>query len=492
MRFKPLLAEVIATAAVCLAGAAAAGTEASIELQTCRVADVEEPLRCASYQVPENRTQAGGRKLELDIVVIPARRPLPGAAPLFVLFGGPGESASPAIGFFAKSWERQDRDVVIYDVRGASPHGGLDCDFGGSDADLQGYLQPLFADGVKYRACREALEKRADLRQYTTPNLVEDLDDVRSAMGYSKIDIEAGSYGTRFAIAYIHKYGDHVSAALLSGLVPMSYRSPLYHAAAAQRSFDKMVERCEADAACKAAYPDLHGDLAAILDQLRHAPAKVTVTNPATGKPGEVDLGPAALGDAIRVMLYTTETQAQLPLLLHRAKAGDFRPFAETTLVSSRAFKEAIRAGLLLSVACPEDVARIRPEEIEPATRGSLIGDARVRGEFAACSQWPSTSMPAGYYDPFHSPVPTLLVSGEYDPVTPPQWGEAAQKDFINSVHLVLAAGHVASNGCVAELGAKLFREASVAGLDTSCAHAVKPPPFVLPGEAKAADGGKG
>jgi pimeloyl-ACP methyl ester carboxylesterase len=451
-----------------------------LELKPCRVPDVAEELRCGTFHVPKNRQTGQGRTLPLRVIVIPARAERPGA-PVFFLSGGPGEAATDSASWLATSWERENHDVVLVDMRGTGEGHRLNCRLGGSDEDLQAYLDPIFFEGSRFRACREELEKRADLTQYMTPIAMQDLDAVRQALGYDKIHLEGGSYGTRAALTYLRMYGQNVRSAFLIGITPVANRSPLYHASAAQRALELTVAECEAEAACRAAYPGLRDYLPAILQSLREKPARTQVRHPVTGAPTEIILSAPAFGDGLRVMLYSAERGRRVPLLLARAKAGDFAPFAEAALLSSRGLKNALQFGLLLSVTCPEDVARIRPEEIDRETAGSFIGSHRVRGQMAACAEWPKAEMPEDYFRPFSSQVPTVLVSGNLDPVTPPSWGEEARRSLPNSVHLVTPGGHGGGGECIATIGRELFRSGTVQGLDTRCVGEIRNPPFALP-----------
>jgi pimeloyl-ACP methyl ester carboxylesterase len=442
--------------------------------------DIPEELRCGTFHVPENREVSGGRLLPLRVVVLPARAAQK-REPIVFLSGGPGEAATAAAPGFVDSWERQNHDVVLLDLRGTGEGHHLDCDLGGSDDDLQGYLLPLFSDATRVAACGKALAKKADLTRYTTAQAMEDLDALRQALGYDRINIQAGSYGTRAALYYIRRYGRHVRAALLSGIAALENRTPLYHAAAAQRAFDELVEQCEAEPACRAAYPRLRDDLRSILERLRSAPATARISHPTTGVPADIVLTEPAFGDGLRVMLYSVEGGRRVPHLLQRAKSGDFTEFGEAALRTSRDFKNAIRMGLLLSVTCSEDVRRIRPEEVERETAGSFTGPHRVRGQMAACSVWPRADIPADYHRLFQSDVPALIVSGALDPVTPPQWGEVMRRYLPNSVHLVMSGAHVSSNECLAAIGSRFFLTGGVTDLDTGCVDDLDNPPFELP-----------
>jgi pimeloyl-ACP methyl ester carboxylesterase len=494
----PISLNLLGLALAALVGCAAAPEPASSEfaerltLTPCRIPKVTErgpvegeevEVKCGTFLVPENRGVRGGRMLPLRVVIVPSRSRQP-REPVFFLSGGPGQAATEQAPGYASWWQPEHHDVVLMDIRGTGEGHALDCGLGGSDENPQAYLEGLLADGVGYAACRDELVRRADLAQYTTMVAMRDMDELRRALGYDKINLEGGSYGTRAAITYIRMFGEHVHAALLTSLMPLENRGPLYHAAAAQRAFDLLAEQCRSEAPCRAAYPDMAGDLRTVLARLRARPAPVRVPHHATGAPIEVRLTAPRFADALRVMLYSVEGGRSVPLLLKRARAGDLTPFAQAALQSSRGFVQGIRTGLMLSFTCAEDVSRIRPEEVAIETGGSFIGDQRVRSQMAACSVWPKGHVPDDYFRPLRSEVPVLLVSGNLDPVTPPSWGEIALRSFPNGLHVVLPDAHTPTNDCVVSLAQRLFLAGTAKGLDTRCVAALRNPPFVLPGAA--------
>lgn len=462
------------------AGAASAETLVTGRrlLSTCTVPGVEEPLRCGTFKVFEDRVRRGGRTLPLKVVVIPARSAQP-QAPIYILSGGPGQAATDSVPGFVESWERKDHDIVFMDLRGTGEGHKLDCPAPAA-AGLQAYVEPMFAEDI-YADCARRLAARADLALYTTPLAMADLDDLRRALGHDQIILEGGSYGTRAALVYLRSYGRHVRAAFLSGNAPFENRAPLHHAAAAQRAFDRIAAQCQAEPACRQAYPTLATDPQTLLAQIRAAPPRVKVRHPETGAEGEITLTPAAFGDGLRVMLYQAETGRRIPRLLQQAKAGDYSAFADAALRNGHNLRRAIVMGLTLSVSCPEDVARIRPDEVARETGSSFTGDYRVRGQMAACAVWPKAMVPADYATPFRTPVPALIVSGDLDPVTPPQWGEIMLRYFPNGAHLVGVGAHVADSDCVAAAATRLFDDGNVKGIDRACLAAERLPPFVLP-----------
>lgn len=462
----------------------AALATAAVQLSPCHVPGVAEALKCGVHEVYENREARSGRKLPLKIIVIPARHPHPDQGPVFFVTGGPGETDADQAPDLAGSSERENHDVVLVDERGTGDGHRLDCPSPGSDDNLQGYLKGPF-DRAALRRCAAELSQRFDLSQYTTANFADDLDEVRQAMGYDRINLNGGSFGTYAAMAYIRRHGEHVRAAYLTSLVVLDNKVPLYHARAAQEGLDALLDQCEADPACHGAYPTVRADIAGILARLREHPAETWVRHPVTGARTPVTLDATGFADGMRTMLYGSPTAHGLPRLVARAKGGDFNPFAERAMAASRNIYGGLRMGLSLAITCNEFTGRIRADEIEPAVRGTFLGDWRVRAQMAVCADWPKTHLPADYFAPFRSQVPTVLVSGDMDPASRPHWGETAARSLPNSIHIVVPGGaHTPDNDCTAEVREQLFARGSVKGLDLGCVAGLRPAPFTLPGDA--------
>ena len=450
-----------------------------IELRDCPLPGGEGMARCGTYWAPENREQPGGRRIPLEVVVLPARGPDRRPDPIFFALGGPGQTASLAPQWWAGTALNQARDIVLVDQRGTSPAHALDCRLSGSLENLQGYLDPIF-DPTTFRRCRAELEGKADLTRYLTSDYVDDLDEVRRALGYGQINIQGGSYGSRVVLFYLRQYPRNARAAFATGLAPITSRSPLHNSAEAQAALDSVFALCARDAACGGAFPHVRRDFEETMERLRREPARVTIQHPATGADIPLVIDANAFAEGVRVMMYDWEGSRRLPLLLRRAHGGDYQPFATAALESSFGIQQALRFGLLMSAVCGEDVHRIREEEIVRETRGTFLGDLRVRTQMAACAEWPRRPLSAGYTDPVRSDVPTLLVSGAYDPSTAARWGDDAVRTLSNALHLVLPGAHAARSECVDRITLEFLDRASVQGLDTSCIGRMKLAPFVL------------
>jgi pimeloyl-ACP methyl ester carboxylesterase len=449
---------------------------AMVTLAPCRLPGVDEELRCGVHRVPENRATGRGRMLPLKIVVLPARRPNPALGPIFYLSGGPGETATESVEYYARAPEREEMDVVFVDQRGTGEGHFLGCPPPpGSDDRPENYLKGPF-DLPNVRACRDRLAQTFDLSRYGTAAWIEDLDEVRRALGYGRINLSAGSFGTYAALRYIRRYGRHVRAAyLLSPVIPAN-RTPLYMARDGQAALERLFARCEGDAACRAAHPRFRADFAAALARLRQGPVEASIRHPATNARTSVRLTEAAFVDAVRVFLYRSETARRLPRLIGQAAAGDYGEFADAAVRGVRGFYGGVRMGVGLAVTCNEFVNRISDAEVAPAAAGSFLGRFRIDAQRAACALWPRTARPRDDLAPFRSGVPALLVTGDMDPVAPPSWATQLLPVMPNALHLTVAgAGHTEENPCIDRIRAAFFRAGSVRGLDTACMAELRP-----------------
>ncbi|MEZ4447358.1 MAG: alpha/beta hydrolase [Polyangiaceae bacterium] len=453
-----------------------------LTLATCVVEGLGRPAQCGFLEVAEDRKAPLGRKVALRVVKLPAERPSE-HAPLFMLAGGPGQAASEAYPPMVPIFDDliRDRDVIWVDQRGTGQSSPLDCE---TPDELVDHYAP---DGLREVAarCAEALKTRPDApdpRHYGTAEAVEDLDAVRLALGYDRVDLLGGSYGTRLALAYAEAHPEATRSLVLDGVAPRALKIPLPMAADAEKSFAAIAKRCQEDAGCRQAFADPRADLEAVLARLAQDP-RVTVTHPRRGGRVSFDLPRDGFTQALRGLLYSAELSSLLPLALADARRGAFDGFVAQTSYFGSAMDGQISMGLFLSVVCSEDVARISDEEVAAQTADTVIGAVMVRDFRAACAAWPAPKTPHGLERPVAVATPTLALSGELDPATPPRWAEAALEPLTGpKKHVVVpGAGHgTMVRSCVPELVAKfLDAPERVASLDTDCLSDVFPSFFI-------------
>lgn len=436
-------------------------------------------LRLGTFRVYENRASQRGRTIDLNIVVLPALGPEPAPDPIFMLAGGPGQAATSFAAGSAKSWMRGERDIVLVDQRGTGRSNPLRVPLAGSDDNLQGYLDPIFQEEI-FRAALKDLEKKADLTQYTTPVAMDDLNEVRAALGYEKINLMGGSYGSRAALVYLRRHPKTVRCAVLNGIAPISFTNPLYHARSAQAGLELIFAECKSSHARRKVFGDLDRKFRTILKRLEKKPAEVTISHPVTTKNVTVQLTREAFGEALRVMMYYMDTNRLVPSCILRAYEGDFRPFAQRGLESNRRLRNMLCFGMLMSVVGSEDIPRIDPDSIPRETRGTFLGDGRVRRQAAIAAFWPCGDIPPEYGEPVRSDVPVLLLSGTHDPVTPPRFGEEAARHLKNSLHLIVPGAHGVGGPVIDAIVKDFLNRGTTKGLDTSKIKEIHLPPFKL------------
>lgn len=452
------------------------------KLKPCKVEgeNGEVEAFCGTYEVWENRVTKAGRKIGLNVIVIPARSKTPKPDPIFLFAGGPGQGASSLTDYRTDMDLRQERDFVYVDQRGTGGTHRFRCTMGGKEGDLQSWLGEMFpVEAVK--ACRDELSKNADLTLYTTDIAMDDVDEVRAWLGYDKINLDGTSYGTRAAQTYLRRHPESVRTVTLWGAVPMDETLPISHAALGQRSLDILLGWCEKDAACRGRFPDIRGDFKKVMARLDQGPVTVEVKDPLTGKPVTVQVPKTVMTDGIRWGLYSARTSATLPLALHDAANGNFLLLAQASVLSRVGMVRELALGLLFSVTCAEDIPYIDPASVAARTAGSFLGDDRVRQQMRACSVWPRAKAAPGHQEAVRSDAPVLIVNGERDPVTPPELGKRVARSFPNALHIVIPYGsHSGHDPCLDEIEEEMIQKGTTKGLDTSCVGKIRMEPFAL------------
>ena len=180
----------------------------------CRVPGYDQDVLCATYPVWENRATRKGRKIGLNIVILPALGPDRQPDPVFELGGGPGQGITESAGGLARSSLRQKRDLVLVDQRGTGGSNPLDCTLYGNPVDFRRAARELFRP-AEIQKCRAKLKKVADLTRYTTAAFADDLNEVRQWLGYDRINLSGGSYGTRMAQVYLRRHPETVRSVKL-------------------------------------------------------------------------------------------------------------------------------------------------------------------------------------------------------------------------------------------------------------------------------------
>ena len=237
---------------------------------------------------------------------------------------------------------------------------------------------------------------------------MDDLDEVRDALGYDKINIVAASYGTIAAEIYMRQHPDHIRAVLLGGVANPAVKQPLYFARGAQHSWERLVEDCKADDACRTAYPDLQKEFDAVRARFDKGPITAELVNPVTKQPEMVKIARGSFYENIRIMLYTAPGASYIPLLIHKAYQNDFVTFEA---IADRFYPgKIISRGMYMTVTCSESIPFITEDDIQKETKGTFVTDYRVRVHAEACKDWVKGDIPKSYINQVDSNLPVLLI----------------------------------------------------------------------------------
>ncbi len=463
-----------------LVGAAVIGWRGANAAQAgvtpCSVPEFSGRVLCGSLAVRESA--ASGRTIRIAYLVIPAGRRNAGA--VFEVGGGPGQSAIDLADAFLKDRVlvelHTDHDLVFVDQRGTGRSRPLQC--AGMFASRAHAFAEIFPS-AELRACRARLAKVADLNAYGTQRAADDLDAVRSALGYPAISFSTGSYGSQFAFVYLRSYPSHVRALLLEAVAPTYIKLPLPFSRGAQHALDELRASCAKDAACSHAFPGFRRDWDALAARFARGPQRVTLTD-RSGATTTVSMSREVFADRVRQALYSPYYAAALPAIVHAAAHGDDAPLARLVGLQIDSFGRDLAQGMNLSIACAEDVAFITPEERAQAARTGFLGDLRIRAQQRACAIWNVRPAPASFIAPVRSAVPVLMISGGDDPATPPWLGASQLRYLPNARQIVVpGGGHNNETDCLDRVRIAFLNDPRPSAVRASCAAQEQRPPFV-------------
>jgi pimeloyl-ACP methyl ester carboxylesterase len=448
--------------------------------------ELEHPLRltvvaaeCGVLRLPENPGEPGGAQIGLRVARVLAINRRRQADALFVLAGGPGQAAGSFYASVAAAFARihRDRDIVLVDQRGTGGSNALDC------AEDEERLEQAPAAEVAALAqhCLAALRPHAQVAFYTSSVAVGDLERVRAALGYERIDLYGVSYGTRVAQHYLRRFPARVRAVILDGVLPPELAVGPEVALDAEGALRRILGRCVAERPCRERFGDPTHDYEALRGQLAQHPVAVTLADPSGGEPRHLEFGREHLATVLRLGGYSADYAALLPLLLHGAARGaDYAPLGAQYLMLERSYQD-VALGMHNSVVCAEDVPFWEGRAIDRAAiAATFMGAAQIDALVSLCRVWPHGPIDADFHLPLHAAAPALLLSGADDPVTPPAYARQAARGFTHVLEIELPGlGHGQLTApCMGRVLAQFLALGTLSGLDTSCLKNARPLPF--------------
>jgi pimeloyl-ACP methyl ester carboxylesterase len=458
---------------------------APLKAAPCRIGQSRAGAICGTFSVFEDRSSRVGRTIALRFIVIKAKHPIHRA----ITFnpGGPGVSSTASAADFADATTgaiaalRDRYDILLVDNRGTGGSAPQLCDFAPA-AHPELYFRQVWPDAL-VRSCRHRLASHANLSLYSTSVAADDLDDVRAALGYPKLVLDGGSYGTRFFLDYARRHPQRVESIVLEGVAPPHYYIiPLPMARGAQTAMDRLEAACRSDATCASHFPNFSEHFAAVVHRFDAKPVTITVQNTVTHKTQRVQLSKEVLVESIRHALYFPSDAAYIPVAIERAYTGDYTQLGQMVDQLAQLFSTVQANGLNLSVSCGEDIPFITEQAVERDSAGTFEGDARVHAQQRACLLWNVTPVSPQFIAPVKSNAPILIISAGDDPATPPSYARSAVRYLPNArIMLIAGASHDSDYPpCVDTTIVEFVRAASASGLDLRrCAAKYHRPAFV-------------
>lgn len=451
----------------------------AIDLHECRIGGDNSPVKilaeCGHLSVAENRNSPD-RMISLNIAIIRSQSSNKKKDPVIMLAGGPGQAAIEAYPGAASAFENilKHRDVVLVDQRGTGGSNKISCDF---DQETRKRIeQHPHLIPEEFKKCVAKLD--ADTRYYTTQESIKDLEEVRKALNIDQWNLIGISYGTRKASTYIKMFPQSIRSIILDSVVPHQEHLAQKHEKNLVNALRKQFEQCEKQPACHEAFGDIEQQMWQMIDRVDKEKPVINLQNFSTGKYEEITMTKEHITLAIRMLSYSPRTMRILPLLIAKANHGQLEAIASQAQMVESMMGDAI-SNVELSILCAEDLPFYDDEYI--VSDNNLFGKDLLDVLKKNCEVWPHIVVDSSFKKPVTSDLPVLLLSGELDPVTPPEFAEAAMQTLSNSQHLIAKGqGHnIFHLGCMPDIIAE-FIDDPEQELNTECMQDFNYTPFFI------------
>lgn len=449
-------------------------TDSKLQIRDCHLRGLSDKVECFSLERLENPAEPQGKRITLHAARVPAL--VAGDnAPLVFLAGGPGQSAIEIGGQVTQVLRPllSERDLIFLEQRGTGSSNGFKCAEDNEDPYTSLMNETEIAELTQQ--CVQSFD--GDLSQYNTPNAIDDFAAMIDAMGYSKVHLYGGSYGTRAALVFMRRHPQLVSSATLDSMAPVQAVVGPF-ARHGYRALDLLFSECEQTTQCHASFPQLRATFWQLWQSVGTAPMSVAIRHPHSFAATTLKLDQNKLFHLVINNLYSQQQRQLLPYAIDQAGAGNFSALAG--LIASSSGDNGIYNGLMANIVCNEDIRRATPAQLQADTL-TPFGNVSLNMWQQLCANWPSYSLAADYFQPVDSDIPVLALSGKLDPVTPPAWGEETVASLSNATHLVAdeAAHIVALRGCGPKLLQQFINNPSASPGDSSCLKQLPPVHFM-------------
>lgn len=401
-------------------------------------------LRCGYFVVPELHANPAGRTLRLGVVVIESPNPAAAPDPLVMAQGGPGGSTigtyAPVFLFGLADEVLNERDVILFDQRGTGvSEPALDCPevqaavLSTLDQNLD-LANRVRRDLVAFGDCRTRLvDDGINLAAYNSLENAADLAALPEALGYDSYNLYGVSYGSLLAQHVMQNHPENLRSVILDGVVPTSTNFIVEVAPNTQRSLDLLLATCAADLTCDADHPELKTELFDLVGQLNEQPVMMEIYDPTADLTYQAILNGDILLETLQQQLYIASSLPALPTQIYAVRDGDYTDLARARYLFEFVLPETISTGMYNSVVCAEDsdftVEDIPANNIRPELR--TVFDTSSFLEL--CALWQVRALDSSVDEPVVSEIPALLMSGEFDPITPPGYADTVGATLANA-----------------------------------------------------------
>ena len=439
-----------------------------LKLEDCHIDGIKEQVQCGVLQVPENYSATGKKdtQIALNFAILPAIDNSENKEPLMFLAGGPGQAAVELAAHLYKTYReiRKTHDIILVDQRGTGKSHPLECE---ESKALNAY--EIVPEDFTVQEVKDCLAQfTGDLSQYNSENSIRDFDAVRVALGHEKIHVYGGSYGTRAALVYMRLFPDSLISVVLDSVGPIEVPIGTFGQSAA-RSFNLLLENCQNEAACNKAFPDLANEYAQVIQRLDETPVKLNIAHPRLGSATPFAMNSGKFVNYLRMQLYSMQTRTLVPLAIHQAYLENYQPLIG--MIASTEGGLGMYLGLTFNIVCNEDIPRITEQMFKADADNNFGGDNSHKAWLAACPLWPKYQPSDEFYQPVTADIPTLILSGNLDPVTPPGSHHIVSK---NNAHIV------ASSSCGVDIINEFLDTLDPKKLDESCLSEIADETFMI------------
>lgn len=337
----------------------------------------------------------------------------------------------------------QQRDVILFEQRGVGRSvPDLNCteiDRTSMDTNL------LVADNdtmvAAYRdaavACRDRLlAGGVDLGAYAGVDFADDLADLKQVLGIDSWNLVGTSYGTRIVLTMLRDHPEGVRSAVLNSVYPLEVQSYERHWITAREMLDKVFAACAGDSVCHATYADPGATMRRLVSRLNEAPLHVKIADSRNGSPLQFPLTGWMVGDFVLDIIAFQNANHVVPYLDAMAEGSDGLSRATADyLATYYADVDGFSDGVNASAECSEEYPFNDQDQIGVNLRASTTFEGKESPDWmrTMCEVWPVRLADPAENQAVTSDLPTLILTGEIDPITPPGWAWAAHERLRNS-----------------------------------------------------------